>query len=72
VCLAPYIYRRGQNVDLLVLAANPSAVRTRQRWSPSLYQWGVVAVWAPITAFFLWLLVLIREVWKKPPSKGPA
>lgn len=57
--LAPYFYKPGHRVELLVLASQPRAVRTRVRWTPAWYEWGAVAATSLLSALVIGVLVLV-------------
>jgi hypothetical protein len=54
--LKPYYYEPGDSVVLAVESTDPSAVRTRSRWVPAVYNWAVVL------GFSVLLLLLIATL----------
>lgn len=68
--IAPYFYKPGAPIDLLVEANDANSVRTKDRWVPAVYNWGVVTAFATLGVPFLWLLgrFVLRSLQKREPG----
>ncbi len=65
--VGPYFYKAGAAVELLVDRDNADCVRTKDRWVPAVYNWGVVTVFAVIMVPFLALIgrLIVRSIRKR-------
>jgi hypothetical protein len=71
VKIAPYFYKVGEPVSLLVARADPQSVRTVDRWVPGIQNWGAVAAvcWGVVLLIGSMWLVVIRPRYANPEAK---
>lgn len=50
--VSAYFYERGDRVELLVAEGDESNVRTKDRWTPAVYNWAVVLVFSLVMVAF--------------------